>query len=290
MPRPPPVVLARLAGQLRRWAHGRADSSLLGLSPLALPGRWPGRALTEGSLAQRRRVLGISPGRAAVPPCSPWPPGFSPPSCKSLGILWVSHLSDRVREFAFSVQAELELLLRLMEQGKDGSPLRAGYDKIGLLLQELGRSLSPWTGFCSPAEDSATGQQALPSQLRRAPKDQPRQLLRHPARAASGQRGQAPGPVPRRPCLRLAGPALLHPRLGPRHQRHDRRRHPAHHNGRTDGASAKTTAPAVELAVSGPGRLLRFLFDGSPDCHLWLPVVPPLGYAGDTCDCGGEPF
>jgi hypothetical protein len=61
-------------------------------------------------------------------------------------LLWVSHPSDRVRELAFSVQAELEMLLRLMEHGDHTGLLQDKYAELGSKVLELGQSLSPLAG------------------------------------------------------------------------------------------------------------------------------------------------
>jgi hypothetical protein len=58
-----------------------------------------------------------------------------------LVLLWVSHPSERVRDLAFSVQAELELLLRQMEKHSDMNSLRERYDETARKLTELGQSL-----------------------------------------------------------------------------------------------------------------------------------------------------
>jgi hypothetical protein len=71
-------------------------------------------------------------------------------------LLWVSHPSERVRELAFSVQAELEMLLRVMERGDGTGLLQDKYAKLGLMLLELGQSLSPLDGHNQAAPGRAS--------------------------------------------------------------------------------------------------------------------------------------
>jgi hypothetical protein len=79
-----PVILpAPLNDLVAGLAAGRRrpGSSLLQVpSPWLFPGRNPGTTLTPDALGLRLHALGISPGRAAAPPCSPWPPKSPPPS------------------------------------------------------------------------------------------------------------------------------------------------------------------------------------------------------------------
>jgi hypothetical protein len=66
-------------------------------------------------------------------------------------LLWVSHPSAQVRQLAFDVQAELELLLRMTEleirhdTRYPSSALQSSYRKILVDMEALGRSLSPLT-------------------------------------------------------------------------------------------------------------------------------------------------
>lgn len=66
-------------------------------------------------------------------------------------LLWVSHPSAQVRQLAFDVQAELELLLRVTEKAirrdtaAPSSVLQSSYQKILDDMKALGRSLSPLT-------------------------------------------------------------------------------------------------------------------------------------------------
>jgi hypothetical protein len=63
-------------------------------------------------------------------------------------LLWMSHPSAQVRELAFSVQAELEMVLRVTEKvikhnSSGGDALRDSYNKVLHDMATLGRSLSP---------------------------------------------------------------------------------------------------------------------------------------------------
>jgi hypothetical protein len=94
-------------------------------------------------------------------------------------LLWVSHPSDRVRELAFSVQAELEMLLRLMEHGNHTGLSRDKYAELGSKVLELGQSLSPLVGHGQTAPDPTSA---------RAPLNKLSELLRRRGRNRQSRR------------------------------------------------------------------------------------------------------